>query len=235
MAEEFLSLSREDRQEALQIAAEASARPVHILEKDVWVVWTLRSLFNSDFGQHLVFKGGTSLSKAYNVIRRFSEDIDVTYNIQAFAPDIVPNIGQEAVPPNNSQQARWSSAIRERLPEWVLKTAAPVVEAALSNEKVVAKARAEGVSLYIEYEPHAPGYAYVKPQVQVEFGASSTGEPAAVHEITCDAALHVPTILFPTANPRVMLAERTFWEKATAIHVFCRQLDSIKERLARLV
>jgi predicted nucleotidyltransferase component of viral defense system len=77
MTEAFLGLSAAERGEALQVAASTSGRPLHVLEKDVWVVWTLSTLFESHFGNHLVFKGGTSLSKAYKAIERFSEDIDV--------------------------------------------------------------------------------------------------------------------------------------------------------------
>jgi predicted nucleotidyltransferase component of viral defense system len=47
----------------------------------VWVVWGLAALFESELGEHLVFKGGKSLSKAYKAIRRFSEDVDLTYDI----------------------------------------------------------------------------------------------------------------------------------------------------------
>ena len=72
MAERYLTLSREERPEALGVAATTSGRPVHLLEKDTWVVWTLDRLFASPLGEHLVFKGGTSLSKGYEVIRRFS-------------------------------------------------------------------------------------------------------------------------------------------------------------------
>ena len=60
-------------------------------------------------------------------------------------------------------------------------------------------------------------------RVKIEFGARSTGEPCELKEIVCDAAAHVEGIVFPTANPRVMLPKRTFWEKATAVHVFCQQ------------
>lgn len=59
MAEAFLSLSADDRSEALAVAADRSGRPAHLLEKDVWVVWSLATLFGSDLGEHLVFKGGT--------------------------------------------------------------------------------------------------------------------------------------------------------------------------------
>jgi predicted nucleotidyltransferase component of viral defense system len=75
MADAFLSLSSAERREALEFAASRSGRPAHLLDKDVWVVWALSAFFESPLGEHLVFKGGTPLSKAYKVIRRFSEDV----------------------------------------------------------------------------------------------------------------------------------------------------------------
>lgn len=57
----------------------------------------------------------------------------------------------------------------------------------------------------------------------LEFGARSTGEPSEPRAIGCDAAAFLHEVVFPTATPQVMRAERTFWEKATAIHVFCAQ------------
>nr|WP_241560126.1 nucleotidyl transferase AbiEii/AbiGii toxin family protein [Solirhodobacter olei] len=76
----------------MAVAASASGRPEHLLEKDVWVVWALDVLFGTSIGKHLVFKGGTSLSKAYGAIRRFSEDVDLTYDIRALAPDLVGDL-----------------------------------------------------------------------------------------------------------------------------------------------
>lgn len=72
---EFFQLSTAERLDALSIAADRSGLPPHLLEKDIWVVWALRHLFAGPYAEHLVFKGGTSLSKAYGVIRRFSEDL----------------------------------------------------------------------------------------------------------------------------------------------------------------
>ena len=63
MPDAFFALSPADRRDALEVAAARSGRAVHLLEKDVWVVWALNALFESDFADHLVFKGGTSLSK----------------------------------------------------------------------------------------------------------------------------------------------------------------------------
>lgn len=65
MAERFLALGNEDRREALLVAADKTGRPSYLLEKDIWVVWTLGVLFETPLGEHLVLKGGTSLSKTY--------------------------------------------------------------------------------------------------------------------------------------------------------------------------
>jgi predicted nucleotidyltransferase component of viral defense system len=72
------------------------------------VVWALSTLFQSELGAHLVFKGGTALSKAYKVIRRFSEDVDLTYDIRALAPDVVAGAseGIDAIPTTRSQTKR---------------------------------------------------------------------------------------------------------------------------------
>ena len=94
MADAFLHLPVADRREVLSVAVDQSGRPAHLLEKDVWVMWPLATLYGSALGEHLVFKGGTSLSKAYALIRRFSEDVDLTYDIRAIAPDLVGDNGE---------------------------------------------------------------------------------------------------------------------------------------------
>lgn len=63
----------------------------------------------------------------------------------------------------------------------------------------------------------------MRPVVMLEFGARSTGEPWETRTITCDVAPSVAGVVFPSATARVMRPERTFWEKATAVHVYCRQ------------
>ncbi len=187
MADAFLHLPVADRHEALSVAADQSGRPAHLLEKDVWVVWSLATLYGSALGEHLVFKGGTSLSKAYGVIRRFSEDVDLTYDIRAIAPDLVGDNG-EALPKTRSEEKRWSSEVRKRLPEWVAGTAQPVIADALAAEALPATIWVEREKLFIDYEAIAAGSGYGAPSVMLEFGARSTGEPASLRDITCDAS-----------------------------------------------
>lgn len=232
MADEFLQLSSEDRREALEVAASRSGRPAHLLEKDVWIVWSHNALFNSPLRDKLVFKGGTSPSKAYRAIRRFSEDVDLTYDIRAIAPDLVAD-AEDPLPTTRSAEKRWTREIRKRLPQWVAEQALPVVNTWLRETGVPAEATAEGEKIFIGYDAIAAGTGYVRSAVMLEFGARSTGEPCAPFDIVCDAAERIEGLVFPQATARVMRAERTFWEKATAAHVYCRQGKLRGERFAR--
>src|SRR5665213_1156379 len=219
---EFFQLSMAERLAALEQAANTSGRPPHLLEKDVWVVWSLQQLFDGPHASHLVFKGGTSLSKAYGVIHRFSEDVDLTYDIRAIASDL---IGDSAtpLPSSKSQEKKWSKEIRSRLAHWVATEIVPQLTQRIEQQGISATVRAEGDKVFVDYSPLTSGTGYVAPAVMLEFGARSTGEPSEPRAIHCDAATHLQGIAFPTATPKVMRAERTFWEKVTAIHVFCAQ------------
>ncbi|WP_419166249.1 nucleotidyl transferase AbiEii/AbiGii toxin family protein [Candidatus Palauibacter sp.] len=219
----FQSLSTSDRREVLGSASSLSGRPPHLLEKDIRVVQTLAVLFGAPFGPDLVFKGGTSLAKAYQAIRRFSEDVDVTYDIRRFAPELVAGAGEDALPPTRSQEQRWTRIIRTRLAEWTEAVAVATIRDGLARNGSAARVRADGNRIRVGYRPLIEDYGFVGPEVLVEFGARSTGEPRRERVTDCDAARFVPEVRFPSARPSVMLAERTFWEKATAIHVFCRR------------
>lgn len=72
----WLSLSREKQINLFNQLGARTGLPAYAIEKDAWVSLVLRMLFRSEIKDHLVFKGGTSLSKAYKLIDRFSEDID---------------------------------------------------------------------------------------------------------------------------------------------------------------
>ena len=229
----YQDLSDQDRRDALDVAARDSSYKAHLLEKDIWVVAVLGALYDAPFAEHLTFKGGTSLSKVWHAIHRFSEDVDITYDIRAFTPDLVAGAGDEALPPTRSQEKRWTRYIRVRLSEWVREQACPIVAAELARAGFEAAVRADGDRLFICFEPLFAETDFVRPEVKVEFGARATGEPHANRPVVCDAAAYVPDVVFPQACPTTMLAERTFWEKATAVHVFCRQRRRRGERLSR--
>jgi hypothetical protein len=232
-SEQFLALSPSDKKEILRIASQASGRDENTIEKDVWVVWALSILFESELGAHLSFKGGTSLSKVYRAIDRFSEDIDLTYDIRSMIPEMAG--GTNGLPTSRSQGQKWTEHVRAELPKWIASEVLPRFQSAIAAAGLAATLRQETKErLFIDYQPGLFGaHGYVKPQVMLEFGARSTGEPTEIRSITCDASEFVPNVIFPIAKPRTMKVERTFWEKATAAHVFCLQRQLKGERFAR--
>lgn len=216
----YFELSNGDKIDALEVAATKLGRPADLLEKDIWVVWALNALFESPFGDSLAFKGGTSLSKVYHAIDRFSEDVDVTYDIRKIIPEFIDD-PEKPFPSNRSQEKKWTAAVRERLANWVGHEIRPLIQKRLEGEKLGAVLRVEGETLHLDYEAVRTGTGYVRPTVLLEFGARSTGEPAEHFDVVCDIAGKIDEVSFPQARPRVMKAERTFWEKATAIHAYC--------------
>lgn len=193
----------------------------------------LKILFATEYGSELTFKGGTSLSKAYNAIRRFSEDIDITYG--AIASDLIERNDGNPIPRTTSQARRWTDQIRRRLAEWVNCEMSPAFQRQLDEADLCAKVAVEVIEdkIIVAYEPLFRGGGYVRPEVLLEFGARATGEPREERLIECDAAAYIQDVEFPAARPWVMSVERTFWEKATAVHVYCRQRRRLPPRLSR--
>ena len=217
--ESFFNLDAEAKLSFLLLASEESSRNSFYLEKDIWIVWTLKQLFNAPFGGNLVFKGGTSLSKAYDIIDRFSEDIDITYDIRTIASDLT---AESEIPQTNSQAKKWTKEIRSRLAIWVENEVKPMLENALRRYMLEAVISVDDHVLSLEYNPLTEATSdYVEPIVLLEFGARSTGEPTNDLTVSCDADLPRANLMLPEAQVRVMTAERTFWEKASAIHTIC--------------
>lgn len=224
MAEYFFDLSENDRLDALEQVRVQTGRPSHLLEKDVWVVWTSSALFESSLASDLSFKGGTSLSKAYKIIDRFSEDVDLTYDVRKLIADVID--GNRDLPTSRSQAAKWTKAVRRRLPAWIAANVQPVIEAALDRDRLDAKVETGGIAndkLLLHYPGLAQGTGYVSRVVILEFGGRSTGEPHQVMPVVCDMDGQLSDVSFPIAWPVVMSVARTFWEKATAAMCTARE------------
>lgn len=84
MKPEFLKLSKERRREIIDQVSYGNSLPADAIEKDWWVTQTLKAISLLKDRSKIVFKGGTSLSKAWNIIKRFSEDIDIALDQSLF-------------------------------------------------------------------------------------------------------------------------------------------------------
>ncbi|EIP98896.1 hypothetical protein OpiT1DRAFT_03372 [Opitutaceae bacterium TAV1] len=239
----FLQLPPERRLLAFQqVDAEMGLQAVSV-EKDFWVCWTLRELFAlSGIGEHLTFKGGTSLSKAWKLIKRFSEDIDliVDKDVLGFGGDATPDKA-----PSNKQRKTRLEQLMTACRTWVQGTLQPAfatrLESALgpvSWKLEVDPDMSDGQCLLFHYPSvFSSGTAgYVRPVVKIELGAPSDDWPheeKAIHPYVLE---HFPA--FDAAQPfpvRVLAVERTFWEKACLLHEETfRPLDKPRKiRMAR--
>jgi hypothetical protein len=211
-----------------ETAARMGAPSAVIAEKDFWVCWTLHHLFALEFRPTLLFKGGTSLSKAFGLIERFSEDIDLTLNRGelgfAGGEDPLKIAGRK-------RRARQIKALAEASGRAVREELAPRLREAfariLGSEgwEIEVVERDDGqVDLHFRYPPAlAPedygGLAYIAPLVRMEIGARSDQEPAERVAIRSYAAEHLPDVFTRRDTEVLVLApERTFWEKATIFH-----------------
>jgi len=189
MSEEFLQLPASDRREALAVAAAASGRPLHLLDKDVWLVWLLEVLFRVPLGEH----SSSRAAPRCPVGIRSSVDSPRTWltnDIRVLARELA-DPGLDPVPPTRSQEKRWTKEIRTRLPVWINELVLPRISKAIADQGFSAALSTEGEQVFFQYAPLTTGSGYVRPVVMLEFGARSTGEPWEPRLITCDAAASV--------------------------------------------
>ena len=165
---------------------------------------------------------------------RPSEDVDLTYDIREVVPDLLRD--GNPIPSSSSQAKKITDAVRDRLPDWIKNTVQPILASAIERDGVqatLALSGKENEKLILAYNPVKVGTGYAASTIQLEFGGRATGEPHQRHAVVCDMAASIEGITFPTAQPLVMGAERTFWEKATAAHVYSLQGRLRGERYSR--
>ena len=224
-AQHYFDLSLSDQAELLHSLAPVLGRRAEILEKEVWLCQALGTLFTLPNRKPMAFKGGTSLSKVYRAIERFSEDIDVTIDYRSLATDVPDLVGL-----SNTQRKKLSDALKEVLVEHVTAELVPALRDALEQtlpaHEVALEISDDAEKLYLYYPSAVENTdAYLRPSVLIEFGGRNATLPQDSVTIVPDVAVHVPGLVFPTAQVAVLSPIRTFWEKATLIHVECHRPD----------
>lgn len=222
----FLQLPATERRLAFQQVDSKMGLQAVSVEKDFWVCWTLRELFTlPGIGDHLTFKGGTSLSKAWKFIERFSEDIDLIVDKEAlgFGGDAAPDKA-----PSKGQRKKRLEQLMATCRNWVQGTLQPALRDRLLADLgqtgwqlEVDPEMADGQCLLFHYPSVFPAgtAGYVRPVVKIELGARSDDWP---HQTKAIQPYVIE--LFPALDPdatfpvRVLAAERTFWEKACLLH-----------------
>jgi hypothetical protein len=224
-------LSAADRAALFNETGAARGLANAIIEKDFWVCWTLKRLFGiqGESSPGLVFKGGTSLSKVYGAIRRFSEDIDLSFDRAdlGYAGNRNPETASSRKKADKligdlvaDVEKHIATVVLPRLAAAIASELGPAGEAAwiLSIESGNAQ------NLIFEYPRSLPeqdytGFAYMSRRVKLEFGARGDPWPIEKREIMSYASEEFPDFFeAPSCAVDVLSLRRTFWEKATALH-----------------
>lgn len=231
---EFHKLSEEEKRTIFATAGEREGLPAYAIEKDWWVVQTLRTVFQMEVGKHLLFKGGTSLSKAWGLINRFSEDIDLALNREFL------NFDSGLI--SKSQVKRLRTKSFEYITESFYQNLQKAfTEQGFENLAFTYENLGDGdqdpVSILVQYPALIDHPEYIQSRVKVEIGSRSLKDPyshrsfrSIIGNLFSDKPFADDDITIPCINP-----ERTYLEKLFLLHEeFQKPEDRIRvNRLSR--
>lgn len=238
--DQFANDTPEQRDEAFQEAAAQLGMSKPILEKDFWVCWSLKQLFAlPSFGDHMIFKGGTSLSKAYDVIHRFSEDVDLSLDRAqlGFEGDRDPENPELSGGKRKSLLHELQDAAEMEVSGPLLAEIQAAFDASLDQGFSLTVDPGDAQTLLFAYPSLLDGAGgYVRPIVRFEFGARGVHLPAEVRVISSYVHQAFPDLLGSGGvDVKVLGVERTFWEKATILHMLYHQdpTKPLADRMSR--
>ena len=207
------NLPKQQRSELFLETATLMNTTNSIIEKDFWVIWTLDKIFSDDrLNKILMFKGGTSLSKVFNLIGRFSEDIDLILDWR-----LVSNENPLNKQESKNKQVKFNEQINENAKEYIKNELLPIISQNLSPLCTCSMAE-DGFSINVRY-PNAFDDNYLRPEILLEIGPLASWLPSDSFEISSFAAQKFPQIFEKTkCSVNTIVAKRTFLEKATILH-----------------
>lgn len=224
--QDLLRMSIAERSAYMVVAATSLGISELIVEKDLWVVWMLEQLFAlaPQLGP-FTFKGGTSLSKGFNAIQRFSEDIDISIDRAKLG---YPDDAYFYSAGSGKETRRRVEEIRGTVRAYTMDDILPALRTRVSQElrdDWALDVDAEG-SLRFRYPTAQYGeIGYVRPDVLIEFGHADAW-PAQDIAVTPYLAECLDAVT-GSVNVRVLDPRRTFWEKATILHEIAHRDEAI--------
>jgi len=227
-------LSAQDRSDLFAEAAEQMGIRPSIVEKDFWVCLVLQFLFGEhSLKKHMVFKGGTSLSKAYGLIQRFSEDIDLILDWQLLGFDRAEPLRDLT---SKTKQDKFNKEANRLAGDFIAEKLTPELDTLLENIGVGLSAEVDSKDPHVvnvRY-PAAFSESYIRPEVRLEIGPLGSWIPSKVYTIQPYAAVVLPKLFNdPSCAVLTILAERTFWEKATILHQEAHRESVMPQRHSR--
>ena len=207
-----------------------------VIEKDFWVCYMLEYLFHRcAWKDNLAFKGGTSLSKAYDLIKRFSEDIDLILDWRVLGYDIDEPWERRS----NTKQDAFNKEANERTESFLRDVFLPAIKKDLSEELTLSVKceidPRDGQTVKFTY-PNSFSDTAILQEIRLEIGALAAWTPAAEQKIKPYAAEYYGRVFEqPSTQILTVLPERTFWEKVTILHreAFRAESSTLPSRYSR--
>jgi len=225
-----------ERRDLFGEAARRHGMSPAIVEKDFWVCWILKRLFAEPLlGNHMVFKGGTSLSKVFGLIDRFSEDIDLILDWRLLGYGTEEGDDPYQALRSKTQQSRYNREMNARAAAYIRDTLLAQLTRLFSTvPAIIAEIDdADPHTVNVRY-PAAFEAAYIRPTVRLEIGPLASWVPSSKRTITAYAAQSFPhAFTDPVCAVVAIDAERSFWEKATILHQEAYRPGLIPARYSR--
>ena len=206
-------VSAQQRSELFAATASQMGITPAAVEKDFWIVWVLARLFeHAKWGQLLRFKGGTSLSKAYGVIERFSEDIDLILDWSGLSAD------NPTAQRSKTSQQKLNTKINQAAQALIAEQLLPDLQSSFSPVCTVALDDQDPHTLNVFY-PAVFAAGYLRPVIRLEIGPLAAMLPMQHCMIESYAASKFAQVFSqPGVQVPTIKLERSFWEKLTILH-----------------
>lgn len=232
----FTDLTVDDRRDIIDYVSDRTELSRAVIEKDWWVTAVLRAIFSLPYSDNMSFKGGTNLSKCWNLINRMSEDIDIAISREylGFSGDLSKN--------------QISDKLRRASCSFVRNTMINDVKNALANQGLTSGlinvsvyetnvSTVDPETIYIAYKSIFEGNEYILPQVKIEVSGRSMSEPITHVFVRSYISGNLPKLTFED-NPfevNAVIPQRTFLEKLFLLHEeFAKPSAEIRiERMSR--
>lgn len=211
--DKFLELDKKERREVFQQVSFERHLTIAIVEKDFWVTWILHKIFNDpSLSKLFVFKGGTSLSKVFHLIERFSEDIDLILDWRKLTQE------EPAATRSKTKQDKFNKELLVKAEGYIKDVLFNQIQSLVQPYCTCDIDKNSPYAINIKF-PGTDEDTYLRSEILLEIGPLASWFPSKKFEINSIVSSQFPHLFSNhTFKVTAICAERTFWEKATILH-----------------
>jgi hypothetical protein len=224
----YFDVSNEDKYSILEIANEKLSKNPEVIEKDIWLTGSLYWIFSSPWADCFSFNGGSALTKAYNLVDRFSEDVDIIFDVRKLIPEEIIKNG--IIPKNRTGADKRNKNVRHALNSLIDNEFIPYLNKRSTNIEGIKiqtetreKSEKQPKDIIIEYPTLIPKRIgrYIDNKIRIEFRGITTGEPKTSIPVTsiCDGIIN--GIEFPRINVKAIDCYKILFDKMMIMHLEC--------------